>query len=139
MAEGIAQHQRADLHALCRFGQRRQHGPAFPNAPGRLARIAIEEVVSEPDAIEAIRFRLARDGADRLIRTLAVGFAVVRLEDQQSNLHGFLSTFFGTREHPPRSVLPCNPQPLLSLFIRSVRECSSIYFNGTLKWGENRS
>jgi hypothetical protein len=81
MAEGIAQHQRADLHALCRFGQRRQHGPAFPNAPGRLTRIAIEEVVSEPDAIEAIRFRLLRDGADRIIRTPGVVFAVVRKED----------------------------------------------------------
>jgi hypothetical protein len=81
MAEGIAQHQR---------------GPAFLNAPRRLTRSAIEEVVSEPDAIEAIRFRLLRDGADRIIRTLAVVFAVVRRENQQPNLHGLPSAFFAT-------------------------------------------
>ncbi len=97
MAEGIAQHQCADLHALGRFGQRREHGPAFPNAPGRLTRRAIEEVVSEPEAIEAIRFRLVRDGADRIIRTRAVVVAVVRQEDHQPNLHGLPSAFFGIR------------------------------------------
>jgi hypothetical protein len=71
-------------------------------------------VVSEPDAIKAIRFRLLRNGADRLIRTLAVVFAVVRQEDHQPNLHGLPSTFFGTRYLLIRSVLLRNPQTLLS-------------------------
>src|SRR5260370_27596750 len=105
MAKGIAQHQRADLHALGRFGQGRQDGPAFPNSPGRLTRIAIEEVVSEPDAIEAIRWRVVRDCADSSIRMLAVVFAVIRQYDHQSNLHGLPSAFFGTRYLPTRSVL----------------------------------
>jgi hypothetical protein len=54
---------------------------------GWLTRIAIEEMVGEPDAIEAIHFRLLRDSADGVIRTLAVVFAVVRQKDHQSNLH----------------------------------------------------
>ena len=91
VAEGIAYHKRADLHALCRFGQRRQDGPAFPDSPGRRARIAIEEVVSEPDAVEAVRFRLLRGRADRIIRTLAVMFAVVRQKDHQPNLQRLLT------------------------------------------------
>ena len=91
IAEGIASHQRTDLHALCRFGQCRQHGPAFPDSPGRLTRIAVEEMVGEPDAIEAIRLRLLRNCADRIIRTPAVVFAVVRQEHHQPNLHGLLT------------------------------------------------
>ncbi len=94
MAEGIAHHQRADLHTPGRFGQRRQHGPAFPDSPGRLTRIAIEEVVREPDAIEAIPFRLLRDRADLIIRTPAVVFAVVRQKNQQPNLHCLLTRTF---------------------------------------------
>src|SRR5687767_701518 len=71
MAEGIARDQRAEFHAVCRFCQRGQHGPAFPNSTGWLTRIAIQEVVREPEAIEAFCLRLLRDGADRLIRPLA--------------------------------------------------------------------
>ena len=82
MPERVACYQCADLYALCRLGQRRQHGPAFPDSTGGLTGSAIEEVVREPDAIEAIRFGLLRDCADRIIRTLAIVFAVVRDKDQ---------------------------------------------------------
>src|SRR5690242_4716016 len=96
MAEGIAQHQRTDLHAPRRLSQRREYGPALPDPPGRLTGGAIEEVVGEPDTIEAVRFRLLRGGADRIIRTRAVGFAVVGQEDHQPNLHGLPSAFSAT-------------------------------------------
>src|SRR4029077_19009308 len=36
------------------------------------------------------------DAADRIIRTLAVGFAVVRQQECQPNFHGVPSAFFGT-------------------------------------------
>jgi hypothetical protein len=93
MAEGIDQDQRAQLHSLGRFGQGREHRPAFPHAPGRLSRSALEEVVREPEAIEAVAFRLLGDGADRLIRLLAVGFTVVRQDEVQPNFHGVPSAF----------------------------------------------
>src|SRR6266568_3246526 len=54
MPERVACYQCADLYALCRLGQRRQHGPAFPDSTGRLVRITIEEMVRKPDAIESI-------------------------------------------------------------------------------------
>ena len=88
ITERIARHQRTNLHTPCSFGKRRQHCPAFPNSPGWLARVAIQEVVREPDTIEAIRFRLLRDRADRIIWTPAVVFPGVRQENHQTDLHG---------------------------------------------------
>jgi hypothetical protein len=83
----------------------------FPNAPGRLTRIAIEEVVSKPDPIEVIRIRLLRDGANRLIRTRAVVFAVVGQQGHQLNHHGLPSAFFGTAATrvPSRGVFMLSP------------------------------
>src|SRR5712664_396095 len=43
--EGIACDQSADLDAVCRFGQRHQHGPALPDSTGRLSWIPVEEMV----------------------------------------------------------------------------------------------
>src|SRR5436853_3567596 len=77
-AEGIACHECADLYALCRFGQGREHGPAFPDSPSRLTRITIEEMVRKPDTIKTIRLRLLRNRTDRIIAALAVLFASVR-------------------------------------------------------------
>src|SRR5262249_28032260 len=132
IAEGIAQHQCANLHTLCRFGQRRQHGPAFPNTPGRLTRRAIQEVVSEPDAIEAICFRLLRNSADRRIRTLAVVFSVVRKEDHQSNLHGVPQ--LSSEYDMPRSEGSCFAPLVVRLssdlegtFLRSAGRSPSLY------------
>src|SRR5215510_16618181 len=126
MAEGVACNQRAEFHVLGRFCQRCQHRPAFPNSTGRLTRIAIQEVVREPETVEAICLGLLCDGADRLIRTLAVVFAVVRQEYHQPNLHSLYSTFFGTRYFLPevqtllstvrriwKAILSVVPVPLL--------------------------
>src|SRR2546426_6453130 len=99
IAEGIARHQRTDHYPLCGFGQRRQHCPAFPDSSSRLTRIAIEEVVREPDTIEAIRLRLLSDCADRTIWALAVILAVVRQKDQQSNLHCLHARAFSFLSH----------------------------------------
>src|SRR5262249_27980685 len=95
VAGGIAQDQRADLDALCRLGQRPERGPALPKATGWVTSSAIEEVVSEPDAIEAVRLCLLGDGADRIIRALAIVCAIVCQEDHQPDLHRLPSAFFG--------------------------------------------
>lgn len=87
IAEGIAQHQHADLHAPGRLSERGQHGPGFPYSPRGLTGIPVQEVVGEPEAVEAIRFCLLRDRTDRLIRTLGVGLALVDQVDQQPDLH----------------------------------------------------
>jgi len=44
-------------------------------------------VVGKPDAVEAIRFYLLRDHADRVIRTLGASLAIVDQGDQQADLH----------------------------------------------------
>jgi hypothetical protein len=103
IAERIAEDQGAELDTLRRFGQRAQHGPALPYTSRRLTRIAVEEVVRHPDAVEAVRFRLLRDRAYRVIRPLAVAFAIVDQVYKQPNLHDVVSTFF-VSENP---VLSC--------------------------------
>jgi ATPase subunit of ABC transporter with duplicated ATPase domains len=87
IAEGIAEHQGADLHPLCRFRQRGQHGPALPDPCGRLTGAAVHEMVGQPDAVEAIRLRLLRELTDRAIRTLAVVLPVVHQVEHQPDLH----------------------------------------------------
>src|ERR1700722_14992818 len=72
---------------MCRFGQCRQYGPAFPDSPGGRARIAIEEMVSKPDAIEAVCLCLLDDHTDRLIGTCTIILTLVRREDHQPYLH----------------------------------------------------
>jgi len=87
IAEGIAEHQGADLHPLCRFRQRGQHGPALPDPRGRLTGAAVHEMVGQPDAVEAIRLGLLRELTDRAIRTLAVVLPVVHQIEHQPDLH----------------------------------------------------
>jgi len=50
IAERVAHHQRADLNLPCRLGQRSQHCPALPHSDRRLAGVAVQEMVGEPDA-----------------------------------------------------------------------------------------
>jgi ATPase subunit of ABC transporter with duplicated ATPase domains len=88
IAEGVAEHQGTDLHPLCRFRQRGQHGPALPDPCGRLTGAAVHEMVGQPDAVEAIRLRLLRELTDRAIRTLAVVLPVVHQVEHQPDLHG---------------------------------------------------
>jgi len=87
IAEGIAEHQGTDLHPLCRFGQRGQHGPALPDPCGRLTGAAVHEMVGQPDAVEAIRLRLLRELTDRAVRTPAVVLPVVHQVQHQPDLH----------------------------------------------------
>jgi hypothetical protein len=44
--------------------------------------------------IEAVRFCLLSDGANRVIGPFAVGFAIVGRENERPDLHDVLSTFF---------------------------------------------
>jgi len=88
ITEGIAEHQGADLHPVCRFRQRGQHGPALPDPRGRRTGAAVHEMVGEPDAVKAIRLRLLRELTDRLVRTLVVGLAIVHQVEHQPDLHG---------------------------------------------------
>src|SRR5216683_309166 len=91
MPERVARHQGTDLHSTGRLGQRRQHGPAFPDSTGRLVRITIEEMVRKPDTIEPISLSLLRDRSDRIIRAGFVAFALVREKYHQPNLQGLLT------------------------------------------------
>src|SRR5713101_5002625 len=90
MSEGVARHQSADLHSTGRLGQRRQHGPAFPDSACQLVRITIEEMVRKPDTIKTVSLSLLRDRPDRIIRAGFVVFALVREKDHQPNLHRLL-------------------------------------------------
>jgi len=76
---------------------------------------AIEEVVSEPYAIEAIRLHLLRDHSDRIIRTPAVILAIVRQKYHELNLHCSLTRTFSFKYWPSLAVWSEGNQGLLKL------------------------
>src|ERR1700733_5618349 len=53
--------------------------------------LRVQQVVADPDAVEAVRFRPLRDLADHLVRAGAVGRAIAGGLDHQPDLHGVSS------------------------------------------------
>jgi hypothetical protein len=91
IAERVAEHQRAKLDALSSLGQRREHRPTLPDADRRLIVGPVQQVVVQPERVEAERL-----GRQRHLAYLGVALGAAKRfdlgqQDDETNIHRCLS------------------------------------------------
>ena len=127
-------HERPDGHALRRLGEAGQRRPGLPGSAGLAARVPVQEVVADPDRVEAGLLGGAGDGAELRPADLALHLGQLDADPEgaagSSRDHGAHRT--ASRPAQP----PDTPFPRMSdrITSTSAEPMIPVYFARTTPW-----